>query len=425
MSEQARFKCLKSSDIAISWSKFQKQAPQVDTKYLGDLYLDAHVLFYNAIIRSLDQDIAMIMTEEMKKHPKSNITLVIPGFAEDEEFFQNSSLLLSLLEEKFNVSSVSTIRDLLADYHSMTYKPNEDPTPFIVKLQSSIKMINQLCGNTFQEDELRMGFQLLSKLANGPEEVSSLFNEVEKVTFSAVARSLCDWWDSLQRKADLDKNKAAKLSHHQSPITNSNFKGKESNFQPNFRTNEKRFTNNKRPFEANNKFNPQELKIKTAMIAILSPIDKLVKNENINHTALLTDYPRKPSELSAPKPIFVKDSGATVHCTNDFNSLIDKRKIKPHLLTTMGNSILIEWEGDVRLNNFIVLYDVIYVPESKYNIISESKMLQKGFAMITTHTDSYLIRNFNIDTMQDFIQRNLIMKFGPSENASMIWGGRI
>ena len=43
------------------------------------------------------------------------------------------------------------------------------------------------------------------------------------------------------------------------------------------------------------------------MIAILSPIDKLVKNENINHTALLTDYPRKPSELSAPKPIFVKD----------------------------------------------------------------------------------------------------------------------
>ena len=166
----------------------------------------------------------MIMTEEMKKHPKSNITLVIPGFAEDEEFFQNSSLLLSLLEEKFNVSSVSTIRDLLADYHSMTYKPNEDPTPFIVKLQSSIKMINQLCGNTFQEDELRMGFQLLSKLANGPEEVSSLFNEVEKVTFSAVARSLCDWWDSLQRKADLDKNKAAKLSHHQSPITTSNFK---------------------------------------------------------------------------------------------------------------------------------------------------------------------------------------------------------
>ena len=127
------------------------------------------------------------------------------------------------------------------------------------------------------------------------------------------------------------------------------------------------------------------------------------------------------------KNIWIIDSGATQHMTNNFACLYDVFDVETHV--TMGNNSLetINKEGKVKLlidDTRIILKNVCFVPNLNYNIFSMTVAMNKGFEVCGRGEDlrlksglHTLVSNYKIHTTNGFI---LGFRVQPSYEKSLI-----
>lgn len=87
---------------------------------------------------------------------------------------------------------------------------------------------------------------------------------------------------------------------------------------------------------------------------------------------------------------WIIDSGATNHICNDLHKFLyyDMFKDRSHSITIPdGRTISIKYKGHVKLYNGLVLHDVLYVPQFRFNLISVSKIIsdRQGFVSFDTN----------------------------------------
>lgn len=90
---------------------------------------------------------------------------------------------------------------------------------------------------------------------------------------------------------------------------------------------------------------------------------------------------------------WIIDSGATDHMCNDLSLFTHVKHMPSPFQVTLPNGHFIEVNtvGTIPINDIISLYNVMYVPSFKYNLISVTKLLQQNKCSIQfTYTDCTL-----------------------------------
>jgi len=89
-----------------------------------------------------------------------------------------------------------------------------------------------------------------------------------------------------------------------------------------------------------------------------------------NH--LITAHTSYPSNGTS----WIIDSGATDHITCSFDNFQNFSKIKPiHINLPNGSVVIAHLSGTVQLSSQLIIRDVLYVPNFKFNLLSISKLL--------------------------------------------------
>lgn len=126
---------------------------------------------------------------------------------------------------------------------------------------------------------------------------------------------------------------------------------------------------------------------------LLQLIAKDGSNEEITHDS----YPHSKAAHAAGKYCFtsatglhwIVDSGATYHMCCDlslFKTYTDVQENDTYITIPDGSKVLIKYVGVVHLNNDLILRDVLYVPDFKFNLISIPKIC-KDLSCSVTFTD--------------------------------------
>lgn len=103
------------------------------------------------------------------------------------------------------------------------------------------------------------------------------------------------------------------------------------------------------------------------------------------------------SHMMSPGSIFSQwllDTGTTDHITFHFSSIKKYHKINPiSIMLPNGNSVCASFAGTVVLSPSLTLYDVLYVPEFKVNLISVTKLLKTiPCSLIFTDTNCVIMQ---------------------------------
>lgn len=77
---------------------------------------------------------------------------------------------------------------------------------------------------------------------------------------------------------------------------------------------------------------------------------------------------------------WIVDNGASDHMTSYSDIMINPHAVEypVHIILPDGSSKAVHTVGDVQLNEDLILKDVLYVPEFKYNLLSVSKLVCEG-----------------------------------------------
>ena len=92
---------------------------------------------------------------------------------------------------------------------------------------------------------------------------------------------------------------------------------------------------------------------------------------------------------------WIVDSGATDHITGSFNLLIDavKSKREPKLNLPTGDTSVISHTGQVKLENNLMLKNVLYVPTFKHNLLSVQRLIKDTGCKINFYDTYCMIVN--------------------------------
>ncbi|KAK9733373.1 hypothetical protein RND81_04G063500 [Saponaria officinalis] len=92
---------------------------------------------------------------------------------------------------------------------------------------------------------------------------------------------------------------------------------------------------------------------------------------------------------------WIIDSGATAHMTSQRHQFIRLRKLsKPVIVGLLdGSTQLVTESGDIQIHSKITLYDVLYVPSFKHNLLSVSKLLTENDMYINFHTEKCVLQD--------------------------------
>lgn len=133
-------------------------------------------------------------------------------------------------------------------------------------------------------------------------------------------------------------------------------------------------------------------------------------------------------ESSSSCDMWIQDSGATHHLTGNLKWLSNIRSLNVPILVEIGDSTKLEGIafGDVELNAYdnekwypIVLRDVLYVPDLKFNLFSVTTVLDKGYTQKATAENSMIMEGKTIVLMAERIGGLFKMIFRQKEEYSL------
>jgi hypothetical protein len=97
---------------------------------------------------------------------------------------------------------------------------------------------------------------------------------------------------------------------------------------------------------------------------------------------------------------WIIDSGATDHISCSLNHFLSYDKIPPVKINLPnGAFVFAHYSGIVQFSRHFVLYNVLYVPEFNFNLLSISKILSKFSHSLFFHGDSCTIQDVNFQRM--------------------------
>lgn len=101
-----------------------------------------------------------------------------------------------------------------------------------------------------------------------------------------------------------------------------------------------------------------------------------------------------------PSRCWIVDSGASRHICSNIGAFISMRPIRNSVVTLPNNSrIVVKFCGTVRLNLQLVLTDVLFVPEFKFNLFSVSSFVTNSDVFISFFHDHFIIQDNHLKTM--------------------------
>lgn len=128
------------------------------------------------------------------------------------------------------------------------------------------------------------------------------------------------------------------------------------------------------------------------------------ENEKVNFVQM-DDFagsattPQSILHIESPKH-WIVDTGATNHICAIREFFIHlkhlvKKKVVIHLPD--GTSKLVLFFGDIRMSDFLILRDVLYIPSFKHNLLSVSKLTECHNLKLTFHPSFCLIQDLKTD----------------------------
>ena len=92
--------------------------------------------------------------------------------------------------------------------------------------------------------------------------------------------------------------------------------------------------------------------------------------------------------------MWIVDSGASKHICFNANSFLSLKPITNSRVTLPNNvSILVSLCGDVRLSSQLILKDVLFIPQFKFNLISISALTNSSSLMVTFFPENFIIQD--------------------------------
>nr|KYP74880.1 Copia protein [Cajanus cajan] len=93
--------------------------------------------------------------------------------------------------------------------------------------------------------------------------------------------------------------------------------------------------------------------------------------------------------------VWVLDSGASHHMTSIYSQLDEVQDFSIPLRITVptGDVVLVHKKGTIKLNENIKLYDVLFIPEFRYNLISIHKITNELNCVVTYSVDECVIQD--------------------------------
>ncbi|KAK0593195.1 hypothetical protein LWI29_032697 [Acer saccharum] len=106
------------------------------------------------------------------------------------------------------------------------------------------------------------------------------------------------------------------------------------------------------------------------------------------------------SPLFSSNQFWIVDSGATRHICSQASVFVSLHPI-PHTTVTLPNhsQILVHFAGDVKLHSDIVLKDVLFVPQFKFNLISVSALVIGTGLIVSFLPECFVIQDLSTKRM--------------------------
>ncbi|XP_075491094.1 uncharacterized protein LOC142529437 [Primulina tabacum] len=101
----------------------------------------------------------------------------------------------------------------------------------------------------------------------------------------------------------------------------------------------------------------------------------------------------KPQTLSV-------DSGASRHICSSANAFISLKAVENSRVTLPNSAhVDVKFYGDIKLGDSLVVLDVLYIPEFKFNLLSVSSLIATTQNVISFYCDSFIIQDMAIEKM--------------------------
>ncbi|KAL5556239.1 hypothetical protein UlMin_038475 [Ulmus minor] len=134
-----------------------------------------------------------------------------------------------------------------------------------------------------------------------------------------------------------------------------------------------------------------------------SPFGSFVQNLSSNQYQQLMScmcFSVSLNPIFSSNQFWIIDSGATRHICSQTNAFISLHPIH-HTTVTLPNhsQILVHFVGDVKLHSDLVLKDVLFVPQFKFNLISVSALVTGSGLTVSFLPDCFVIQDLSTKKM--------------------------
>ncbi|MGZ8925639.1 MAG: hypothetical protein ACXW2E_07130, partial [Nitrososphaeraceae archaeon] len=403
-------------DTSKSWSEFQLSNAKYPIEYLEKYYLETHKSLWSLISSCFDNDVITSITTEIMNEVISNKNSLprILGFTSsiDYTFYKDCKSLLDKLSSRYEIKSGWNICNLLKQFSCLEYKSNTDPILYIENFNSLYRKLQTLCPHYKIPDDM-LAYQMLGQLPSECQAVKVQFLDTKQdtISISKVQETLISWWQSQQ--TNNIKSRDYKGQHNK---TSKSQEGKPTRFKkqiegeqkqdvanpattssPNKQTNKKKFQKN------NNNFTKSKSNDDDHELALIDCTEESTTNNN--NAAVSSTHRVQPTNKQ-----IALDSGATSHIVGRKDILDDLHPIAPCRVAGLTGTCKVDSAGKLKLAKGITINSVKYVPNSPFNLMSVSQIVNKGYQVIFTQEGGFVIKPQTIPDRFYTNPNNLVLK---------------
>jgi len=324
-------------------------------------------------------------------------------YFEDNSYFYWKKIL-DVFEKKSGMATIDILEKLI----NLSYKREDNPIQYLQRFESLVHQLNQLeAGKIASGESLSEGMKLALFIRSLP---SSLDAMVQAILASNSSPTVLDVSKAMRRQYEASSHlrDSDSSSSTQSALATVDFKDlrKELKSRRKARRGQAADGKNPRTFprsqsagkeskQINFYFGEENLDSFFLLNNSFRDLLFIGDDEDLNSNSDSSD---SESELACPafsshaaaKPFlsyvqasrgydFILDTGATKHVVFNRDLIEDWRECEPfHLYTATGHHTVVRKQGKVRVNSYVVITNVCFIPRATHNLISLAVLLDSG-----------------------------------------------
>ncbi|MGZ8855580.1 MAG: hypothetical protein ACXW07_06570, partial [Nitrososphaeraceae archaeon] len=402
-------------NVEQGWQTFLKANSKYTIDKVERFYLETQKSLWSLIIVCFDSDVITSITAEMKEEALIEPLPELLNFTSciDPEFYKDCRKLLDKLSSRYEIKSGWSICDLIKRISSLQYRPTQEPIIYIELFHTLYRKLKILNPKLSIPNEF-LAYQMLGQLPVDCQAVKMQFlNPTEPPQLEKVEEVLLSWWQSQQTNKPRDHNKDQHNKTPKSKEGKPKFKNQVEGEQKQDVANPATTSpptkqSKKKDFQKKNNNN--------------STKGKQSDNDDSDHELALIDYPEEPtttnnnaavSSIHRVQPTnkqIALDSGATSHIVGRKDILDDIHHIAPCRVAGLTGTCKVDSAGKLKLAKGITLNSVKYVPNSPFNLMSVSQIVNKGYQVIFTQEGGFVVKPESIPDRFYTNPNNVVLK---------------